>query len=271
MKRSNYQLVFRLRVFHSYFEQNICDCLRFDNGPITSKLANRFGLMKRDLINGFDLYINSAAAFPDMLRHISTTTGTSCFDFDIKTIEPAFYHFTELPAQWLGRLMYDSRSGSNMPAEGNIRLDPTFSTDGGMQGLGNLTVHFDDIAKSPNFNISYAARSTQWQYYVINRSDVQLDSPAISGKAGIAFDGPKSMLLDNGQQAMLFTSGNKLIPLSRVPKYKFDLVNDQGVAGQRSSRPKVIFRGLPNPGPSWTGMGTSGENTVVVSPMYVYV
>jgi len=57
---------------------------------------------------------------------------------------------------------------------------------------------------------------------------------------------------------MLFSSGTNLLPLSEIPKYKFDLVNNSAAgdlsATKKLSTGKVVFKGLPNPDPGNTGI-----------------
>lgn len=277
MSQTNYQPVFKVEVSHTYFDKNICRCLCFKPGPVTSSLLSRFGIRKRDNMNGFDLFINSRTPLPEFLGYISNTTGSSFFDFEIETIAPAFNLFTELiPTNWVGKLVYDSGSELNTNENGQILLGASLSP-GGTSFLGSLTIHFDDIIKTANqgfaqYAISYTARATQWQYLVINKSAVQLDNPAISGKAGINFIGPQNVTMDNAEQALLFTSGDNLLPLSEVPKYKFDLVNNTArQTGQKPSSAKVIFKGLPSPHPSRIAFDKAGNTGRIVSPMYVYV
>jgi hypothetical protein len=98
-----------------------------------------------------------------------------------------------------------------------------------------------------------------------------LGNPNIAGKTNISFGGPENVTIDNGQQAMLFTSDN-LIPLSEVPVHRFNLVNNSdNSANQKVSPGKLIFKGLPNPDPVRIGIDMAGKDTRVVSPMYVYV
>lgn len=138
-----------------------------------------------------------------------------------------------------------------------------------------LTIHFADIIEQAagacaQFAIRYAARATQWQYFVVNKGALKLDNPAITGKADINFEGPESVTIPSGQQAMLFTSGGNLIPLSEHPRYKFDLVNNPAGATTRPAA-RTIVRGLPGPAPWRIGSTLIGANNQCISSMYVYL
>jgi hypothetical protein len=281
MIRSNFQMMFKVEVFHSYFEQGICNCLRFKPGATTTGLLKRFDFKIRNKINGFDFYSNSRYTITAFLQYIQTSTNQTFFDFEIESNDPNFHLFTELPVDWVGQLFYDSQASVNMHQDGVVELGQSLSENANITSLGNLTVHFDDILKfgpgnkCAQFAINYKARSTQWQYFVINKSSIQLNNPAIGGKADIGFNGPENVTIENGERAILFTSGDNLIPLSKVPTYKFDLVNRPALNGndppKRASAPKIIFRGLPNPDPKRIGIVNVNSINQVSSPIYVYV
>jgi hypothetical protein len=144
-----------------------------------------------------------------------------------------------------------------------------------------LKISLSDILKYQNkdgalqMQIEYTARATQWQYYIINRSLVKLDNPAVTGKSDIAFEGPANVTIATGQAALLFTSGKNLIPLSECPKYKFDLVNSSGATQDNGSRSKkagkIIFKGLPHPQPGRFGSLIVNGKGQVSSPIYLYI
>ena len=274
MSRSNFQIAFNVDVSHSYFEHNICNCLRYSHGPVTRALARRFDLRIRKRVSGFGFYINTRASLSSFLQYAAVATGQTYFDFEISASNPAFSFFTESPAGWLGRLVYDSNSGLNIHSGNIVQLVPEHVAGANAPNVGLLRVHFADMINngSMQFTISYSARTTQWQYFIINSSAVQLQNPSVSGKTGISFTGPENVTMETGQQAILFTSGEKLLPLAEVPKYKFNLVNNSASnGGQPASSTQVIFRGLPNPDPERIGTAMIGEAVRVVSPMYVYV
>jgi hypothetical protein len=177
-------------------------------------------------------------------------------------------------------LIYDTHAASNIYKEGIVYLDEYFSENESAPDFGSLIIHFDDILKFradkgyTQFGISFEARSTQWQYYVINKTSIQLDNPAI-GKTDINFTGPQNVVLGNGEQAILFSSGDHLIPLSEIPKYKFDLVNtpatNDRIQIKNKSASKLIYKGLPNPNPERIGITKVNGQNQVSSPIYIYV
>jgi hypothetical protein len=279
--QSNFKIAFNVAVAHTYFDKGICNCLQFVPNAGTQMLFKRFGFITRNKIDGFELYSNSASELSILLNHINKVTGQNSFVFTIQTNNSSFNYFTDLPMGWRGQLVYNSQSTVNVSASNIVQLKETTSGDTDTTSMGTLTVNFDDLLKYSGaggfaqFQISYKARSTQWQYYVINKSALALGNPAIVGKSDISFSLPTHVTIDSGQQAMLFSSGNKLIPLSEVPQYKFDLVNNPASTGGESSAKstsvKTIFKGLPNPDPNRIGMVSIDNQQQVSSPMYIYV
>jgi len=280
MIRSNFKIVFKIDVYHSYFEQSICNCLQFTPGVATGELLKRFDFKIRSKINGFDFYINPPKELTAFLKYITETTGQTYFDFSIDTNNPKFKYFTEMPINQCGQLLYDSHADINSYDQNTVRLNESFSQARGKSNLGSLIVRFEDIIKLQvdnnyvQFCINYKARSTQWQYYFINKSSVQLSNPAVTSKTGVYFSNPSNVVIESGQQAILFSSGSNLIPLSQVPKHKFDLVNNPIITGTETSKQsaavKTIFKGLPTPDPVRIGLNGNNED-LLSSPMYVYI
>lgn len=274
-----YQRLFQLDVFHSFFQEDICRCLEFNASSATEKLMKQFRFLIRRQINGIGLYMNAKQPADQLLSYIERATGQDAFCFEIRTNNPDFNFFTELPPDWVGQLLYNSSSSRG--ENNSIQLSQELSGNAGTLCMGKVTLRFEDILKfgsqtgCANFEIRYEARATQWQYFVINNSQVPLNDPAISGKAAVNFEGPEKVWTATGQPALLFSSGARLLPLSEAPVYKFDLINRPaskgGTEDGKAIKPQVIIKGLPTPDPAWIGRANGDANEQLASPMYVYV
>lgn len=277
---TNFKIIFSVKILHSYFDGDICTCLEFQPAAGTLGLMKRFRFTLNENINGFEFYSTSTVALRDSLDYIKAATGQGYFEFNVFTNTSAFYSFTTLPINWIGALMYDSAVIVSTE-EKTILLKETFSAPETTGIVGKLKVNFDDIVKytadmnAVNFEISFTARETQWQYYVVNRNAVQLDNATVKGKGDIVFENSGSVIIETGEKALLFSSGSQLIPLSKFPKHKFDLVNNQQVASNnkttQNSSSKMIIKGLPNPDPLKMGTVQINDKTQVSSPIYIYV
>ncbi|MBC8054177.1 MAG: hypothetical protein H7Y13_14030 [Sphingobacteriaceae bacterium] len=280
MMKSNYQLVLSLEVSHSYYENNACSCLEFIPQKATVELQKKYGFRMRYKTNGFELYANTAGPIVKLLQYIIYVANDASFEYTITSKDSNFMMFTELPLDQQGSLSYDTGFGQNVYDNEVLTLQEQI-LNVNTSALGSLKISLIDILKCRNIagaaqmQINYTARATQWQYYVINKSSVQLNNPAVAGTPDIIFDGPAAVTIATGQAALLFTSGSNLIPLTDYPKYKFDLVNNSSVAlGTKSSQRKagkVIFKGLPNPQPSRIGSVVVNGKGQLSSPIYLYI
>lgn len=270
-----YQQFFQLDVFHTYFQKEICRCLAFNADVETERLMKRFRFIIRRKINGIGLYGNAAQEPAQLFNYIKQATGLTAFCFEIRTNNPDFNFFTEVPSNWVGQFLYDSNHNS---AEADtVNLTPQLAGNAGTLCFGKVTLRFADILKFStstgfaNFVIQYKARATQWQYYIVNTHKTSFQNLRIIGKEPIDFEGPENVTIATGQEALLFSSGSNLIPLSEEPIHKFDLVNWPSSAENAATAPQLIIKGLPTPIPEWIGRITGKANEQLSSPMYVYL
>jgi hypothetical protein len=273
-----YKQIFSAEVLHTYFDNDICRCLRFQPSDETLALGKR-GFHMRSKVNGFDLYFSNSATLADTLSYITHTTGLTYFEFLAATTDSDFNLFTEIPAGWVGQLLFDSSSAENSYQDHSVALAQNLHAADNDRYVISLRIYFTDVLKYCTaaelftFEMKLSARATQWQYYIINRSSTPLENLSISGKSDVSFDGPQTVTVQSGQQALLFTSGSNLLPLSFAPKYKFDLVSNPQNADQpaRKTSSKVLFKGLPNADPKNIGIVRVEGKAQVSSPIYVYV
>ncbi|MBS7231613.1 hypothetical protein KHA90_11315 [Flavobacterium psychroterrae] len=275
MIQSNFIKIFGVAVYHSFYDNNKCNCLHFTPNAKTAKAFHKFGFKTNLVTNGFELFSNTKSSVSDFLDYILKTTHQDYFEFDINCSNPNFILFTALPINWLGEINYSSQDPKNQTNKDSIILNQTLETKPISKYFGNLKIYFDDIKKSTNsllFEINFTARATQWQYYFINKNNIQLSDPSITEKENIQFNGPEKMTLQTGEQALLFTSGTTNILLSEKPKYKFDLVNKttSNPSLPTNSKGKIIFKGLPVPDVSRIGI-IENQHHQVTSPMYIYL
>jgi len=281
MSKTKYQILFHLTVKHSYFKQNQCTCLDFKATNSTLNLIQRYGMKVRKQITGFEFYINTSESANQYLKYIENISGESSFDFDINTSNSNFNIFTDFPINWVGSILYDSGNKINTSKKNVLNIKAEYKEPDNSSSLAKLKIDFQDIIKSnledspAKFEIAFNARPTQWNYYIINKSSIKLDSPKIEGKSNIKFEGPfNKTVSQTGEEALLFTSGNYLIPLSEVPKFKFNLINESKASIEtikKTLTSKTIYTGLPNPDPGKIEIGEDAMKNLISSSMYVYV
>lgn len=274
MSRSNYKIVFSIQVMHTYFSNGICKGLGFIPCTATALIMKRYGFILRDIPGGFGLYANTPGTIKDLLNAITKATGGDVFVFNIEA-PASLYSCTDMPFAGLQPMIFSSRNTTD--DGGTAVIAPEEGTGSGT-GFGKTLIYFDDVitglnnAAVANYTIKLKALSTQWQYYIINRNEIVMNSPAIAGKAAIKFTGPDDVTLACGEKALLFTSGSTKLELKEKPEYSFNLVaaptNRYGDTGQTE---KIIYKGLPNPVPGIIGQLAGGQSGALSSPMYVYL
>lgn len=281
MMKDEFSLIFSLDVQHSFFENGICNCLFFEPAIVSEMLMKRFGFRILQNVNGFGLYCSISQPLPVFFDYIKRATFQNCFEFNMATNDQNFWAFTDLPPGPEGQIDYTSEKISRVDNAGLAILQPSY-TNNATGIVGSIKIVFDDIQlykktdTAATFRIEFQSKSTQWQYYIINKSSMHVENPAINGKLNINFDGPVNVQIPTGEQAMLFTSANELLPLSQKPKFQLDLINKNVTDGENATwnlkfPRKILFKGLPWPDPGSIGMIELNGRQVFASPMYIYL
>jgi hypothetical protein len=277
---TGYPSIFSIEVMHSFFENNICNCLQFSYGKNTQVLLKRYPFLVRHKVNGLGIYADTTAEITSMLEYIGRVLPPY-FDFSMQATHQNFGLFTDLPKNRSGQLTYNSGDIADILENGTVILNPAFQVLKEGVSLATIRINFEDVLKYRNtgspaqFQISFTARATQWQYYIVNRNGLKLEWPAINGKKKIRFDGPLNVSIPGGEPALLFTSNDQLLPLSETPVYQFDLVNYPGKEGEELPvfipASQVVYKGLPVPGPADIGFTQLNGEEVFSSCIYVYI
>jgi hypothetical protein len=277
---SSYKILFSLNIIHTYFENSICNSLSIKVNDSTKKLMSRFGFKTKMTHNVFQFYTNGQRNIGDYLSYITHVTQQDFFEFEIFNTNNSFNLLTDFPIDWMGLIEYSSDSELNVNNVNSIGLNPVFVTSVSTNALGKIRIYFKDILKSNLagsqvvYEIKFNARNTQWQYFIINKSNAILSNPVISNKSDIVFEGPVHIDFQTGEKALMFTSGDILLPMSQIPNYKFDLINkvvSPNADDQNLSKSVLVFKSLPIPNPKNFEVIIQDGNSVICSPMYVYL
>ncbi|MCH9659514.1 MAG: hypothetical protein K0U54_01240 [Bacteroidetes bacterium] len=279
---NDYKIVFNVTVSHTYFAQDICKGLDFNPSEYTAEIMQRFNLRIGNDKSGFSLYAQPNGSILDFLNYLDEVADQSYFEFEIQSIDPNFYSYTNFPIDWVGTSLYNSEYLANESVDGVVFLKEDLSSSSSQTtNVIRLKVHFNDLIKSHetdqivSFEIKFQARATQWQYYIINNGPQQFNNLKITGRSNITFEGPKEILLQNEQTALLFSSEGPLIPLSEISLYSFDLMDDAIAALDTTAHEPisgtVVLSGLPNPNVTSFGIVELEGIKQVTSPMYIYV
>ncbi|MCB0835197.1 MAG: hypothetical protein KDD99_00945 [Bacteroidetes bacterium] len=242
----------------------------------------RFDIKINTTETGFTLYKKGNSDVAEFLKYISQTNSISCFDFNLTSTDPYFYSFTDYPVSKITEILFDSQNLLPTEQATPIQLKPEFIEKKETLYIAQIKIYFDDIIELSQSNIpiqytiQFSVRSTQWHYFIIsgelsNQSDLHIYDKS---KPQIRFEGPSTVLLPNGQEALKFSSGDSLIPFSEVPEYQFNLVNKTQRKYEKDpqkSQETILIKGLPNPNPASMSITYIKDKPLVTSPMYVYL
>ena len=270
---NNFTTICQLQVFHTYYENNICNGLLYQATPNTQDIFKRYGFTMIPEINGFRLLSSQNQPISQLLNYISSIASIHSFEFEVQPTDQNFFLFTQnIPVTELGTLSFNSNNTNT--TENTLSLTPQFIPKTESNSAINISIQFQDLIKlnnqdqNVNYTIHLKARNTQWSYYIINQNKHYFSNLSIQSNSDIQFDKKTNVKLPNGQKAILFSSKSYSIPLSKIPKHQFDLVDKQSTKLKKTI---TVFKGLPTPTPDNIKLDQSKETTLVSSLMYVYV
>lgn len=260
---SNYTKVFSISIYHTYFNNQI-NTLVLNPNEETKRLIHSYGLKLMKSENSFQFYDQSDNGFNQLLEHIKQTSNIDAFKFDLISSDTSFYNYTELPIEFSGSIIFSSSNSSHNSTNDSMLLHPEFVENFASQKIGEVHLKFSDlISENPiSYEIKFKARSTYWQYYIFNRSEIKTENLHIDSHSNIEFSMPKIALL-NDNEAQVLTS-KTLIPLHKTQTLKFDLIN-------KDNDSKTLFTRLPSPQPNQIKISENDGETTMYSPMYIYL
>ena len=267
-----YTSLFRVAIAHTYYTSGMCECLMYKANSDTQAWMQTYGLILKSTTNGFEVYTATNQPIENYLNYIKQVSKTTGFTFVGTATDSNFYNFTELPINQLGVLSYSSTNTQNDAEAESIQLMETFVTATTAQEAISITITFDDVLEllkvgnNVQFSIQLNARETQWNYYVINNSNQEFKQLEIQSDNEIQFSDSTAVTLQNGQNALLFSSETTKIPLKNSVQYNFNLINTKTtLSGERT---EIIINGLPIPNPQ--NLQVQKDHTIA-SLIYVYI
>ena len=248
--RPVYQSLFSLTTNHSYFSDKICKGIIFNPTEETKRFMVHFGLISKFTNNSFTIFADTTIDLNQKINWENINKGTF-LQFNITFTDSNFFLYTDLKANQYGYATYSANSNLNIKRDEITELTalPNATNNCVQISLSSLLEAAEKKCES-KFEINFFARSTQWRYFLINKSNIDINDLAIRNKA-IAFTGPVEVILEYGEKALLFSSGDSLIPLTEKPNLQFSLVSKKSTIIK--SLPTVnlptgsFVRGVPKP------------------------
>ena len=260
MTNQSYKELFSIALFHTYYKDRKFRDVNFSINKVTSPLLAHYGLKVIIRESSLSIITNVEGSVLDLLNTIIEANNVEYFVFDMTVSNVnSFVYTAELPVNEVVQMHHSNTLSS---AEDNKLVLFNNTSMESHEGLfGQVYIKLDQLKEdlrndSPvQYEIHYAARKTQWRYYFINRSNLNLSGAQIQNSQGFTFNGPENTQLGNGQMALLFTS-NELLPFMEFDDFKSNLV----VVSDDSTR--TIFKGLPIPDPNNITISKVSEQVV---------
>ena len=271
-----FQRLFNLSIWHSYFKDGRCTVLRLVPDQNTKRILTDHSLVINMRDNEFEFFVRNQDDIPSFLTYLNQVTGESYLQFELQVLDEEFYNYTEGPIDRLEKKVFDSDSLNNSKDEKGVQLASQPSSSN--QSLLLVRIHISsliseyDSSRVLHYNISFKARATQWQYFIINQSRLEFSKLYIEGDDRVTFSDAETVILNNGQESDTFSSVEYVLQLSQQPIYMFNLVSESArPSNSMNSNKTTIFKGLPSATPSKLGVEQQGDETIVTSSMYIYL
>ena len=264
-------LLFKISVFHEYFENGFSPYLELKANHDTQSFLNRYRLKTLKTQCGFELHYYGSNHLTDFIKSLPDLLDNQPLVFNIINQDKHFAIITDLPLEYCAECHYDSRISEQ--SELIVSLEQRTLKETAIVGL--VCIYAESLVNTPHFLIKMPARKTHWHYYVINRSQLKITDLLIRNHQGIEFNKPQSVVLKNGEQALLFSSGEQRFAFSEKMKSPFNLLDvipsfSDSSEYQRATVRQLII-GLPMPKTDELMIETQNGQRYVYSPMYVYL
>lgn len=278
----------QIHLFHQYYNNGVMQNMRLKPDQATQTFLDRYRLIARQTQGVYELYYFGSSSAVDFTQSLSRLLDDCPLVFNMLSSNDSFAIITDLPVNWCGQLQYSSQNVEPQQEQSSERaqtlelamqLKPR--TIASASVMGQIAIYPQDLLtgegsmRHPLFTIRMKARLTHWHYYVVNRSQLKLTSLVVNNAQGIEFESPEPVTLKNGEQGLLFSSGERTFALCETVKAPFNLVNFMPVDADQSRRPKSsakqLIVGLPIPKTDVLTIEMHDGHQYVYSPMYVYL
>lgn len=232
---------------HGFFADNCLRDIRVLIPQDTAIDMRRYEILFRRMPDRFVLLFNNSDTDQreQLLRERLTLT------FDLQLLDPFFYNYTGLPQTDIpGSILLFSNADGHAPGKLHKQDVVTAGEVVAFKHQGAISVKpFGRIVLqltpdlSNSYEISFAARTTRWCYFLMSANLATLSEPAIIDTSNnIHFTGPQAVTLPDGARASVFVS-EETIALAQRPLHTFQLVDSVGIGGLH----RTVIPALPSP------------------------
>lgn len=263
---TQYELWCSLEISHSYYRDNICRNLNLVPDQNTVSRLQRYGLRWfQSAANEWQLW---CPAQLDLADFISGNPSNKLV-FKGVSSDPNFIQFTQFPVDQLGYYEF-STEGLQQITKSKINIPGKFNSKASISNsVAIIDLDLGVIKSKPTqYLISFEARKTRWQYYVIKQEQFLKGSLRLQGESANLFTGPELTKSLNDLDAECFDSTTNLLALQELGAIELSLLIQK--EGRQSTTSQLLVEYLPNPNPGSLSSAQDG-GTELISAMYIYV
>jgi hypothetical protein len=268
----------------------MCSCLEFVPTNKTVRLLQNSGLLVRKSARGLMIAYDRSSQ-ESLQLHLTHDVEGLDMVFKVYARDPQFKSYTEPFFEQQSGMLYFTNQSSPAADDGVVRLHkartvsnkdivsmesaqlvdmldrrdrlipPVFVIR--IQADEKFNHLFDEklSAKTPRFQVKFAARQTYWKYFL--QSDKASDDVFVFDPDGrIEFESSSPDRLADGRSVSTYRSKQR-IPLNERFDFRFQLKQ------RRNGVEKVLFRQLPYARVNQTGKEVVAEQAIAVSEIYI--
>lgn len=268
--------IFSLSVNHEYYTSNDLAHFTFLPNKETQELLKKYQIIFSQNGNAISLSIRGDIDPNNYIHYIQENCNLIALGIQVKPNSTNFYQFTDLPYDFLGRLIYRCET-NRQTNQGNVLINYSSYDPGNFEELALIKIPFSSLdqnsIKPIKYLIKFNSRRTTWIYNIITSLPEAFKALSISKYESIEFEKEDEAILENNQKVIRFTS-NQSIPLRQSSRSLFNLMeqrlNNNSLSKQQINT-RVIYKGLPNPSLSKLIIVKANQQANFYSPMYIYV
>jgi hypothetical protein len=286
-------ILMQIFLFHQYYDDGAMHNMCLQPDRETLGFFDRYRLIARQSQGVYALHYFGPGTPRTFAQRLINLMDGRPWVFNLISSKDNFTIITDLPVNWCGQLQYSSKSPASIPEptqgqQQSSELSQTIELAMQLQRrtiaqasvAGQIVIFPQDLLtadgkmRRPSFSIKMKARLTQWRYYIFNYSQRKIAKLEINNAQGFVFDQPNLITFKNGEQALLFSSGEHSFALSETVKSPFNLFNLMPADHEQSLHPgsnlKQLITCLPIPKTDSLSIQVRDGHQYVYSPMYVY-
>lgn len=277
MSTISYKPLCQVDLLHSYYANGVFRDAKVVPDQKSQVFMWNAGLLFKTTEKGFALYHNDS--FDEYyIDELTGFFGNFYLRFNLHSTAKDFIYITETSLEQLSLYHF---SNKNISEQDPKQLLPTLQADILMSGtLGFIDIHLEEFLvkgklTAKDYNISFSARTTQWNYYLANATEDHSKELIIEDSEGNIFSGPERLEISDGSVAFKYSSGNHYYPLRERPSHFCSLRKSSELEDRNElQNDDVLIEKLPAASPSSiTSIENidQGDQEIACSSIYVYL